>query len=195
MPSTLEPRCLWCGSDPLYTHYHDNEWGVPSHDDRHLFEKLCLEAQQAGLSWITVLRKREAYRKAFFNFDAKKIARMTDGDIEALLSNEGLIRHHAKLLAIRANAIATLTLQKELGSLSEFLWSFVDGKPVTNAFPCYKDAPTHTPESGAMAKALKKRGFKFLGPISLYAFMQSVGMVNDHETTCFRYREIRKFTK
>jgi len=181
-------RCPWCGTDPLYVQYHDAEWGVPSHDDRHLFEKLCLEAQQAGLSWITVLKKREAYRRAFFNFNVKKVAKMTDADIEALLGNEGLIRHRGKLLAIRANAEATLAIQQEHGSLADFLWAFVDHRPVINRLKSYREADTATLASEAMAKALKKKGFKFIGPTSAYAFMQSVGMVNDHEETCFRYK-------
>lgn len=182
-------RCPWCGTDPLYVQYHDAEWGVPSHDDRHLFEKLCLEAQQAGLSWITVLKKREAYRRAFFNFNVKKVAKMTDADIEALLGNAGLIRHRGKLLAIRANADATLAIQQEHGSLADFLWAFVGHRPVVNRLQTYRAADTATAASEAMAKALKKKGFKFIGPTSAYAFMQSVGMVNDHEVACFRYRE------
>lgn len=187
MPSS-PVRCPWCGNDPLYVKYHDEEWGVPSYDDRHLFEKLCLEAQQAGLSWITVLKKREAYRQAFFNFDVKKVARMTDTDIEALLENAGLIRHRAKLMAIRQNAIATQAVIKEHGTLSAFLWAFVDNQPIINKVKHYREAPTSTPVSQALTKALKQYGFKFLGPTSVYAFMQSVGMVNDHEISCFRYQ-------
>ncbi|MDQ8038669.1 MAG: DNA-3-methyladenine glycosylase I [Pedobacter sp.] len=185
-------RCPWCGTDPLYVKYHDEEWGVPSFDDRHLYEKLCLEAQQAGLSWITVLKKREAYRKAFFNFDVKKVAKLSDEQVEVHMSNEGLIRHRPKLMAIRDNAIATMAVQKEFGSLSAFLWEFVGGKPVTNRLKSYREAQTATAASEAMAKALKKRGFKFLGPTSVYAFMQSVGMVNDHEISCFRYKPVSK---
>lgn len=184
-------RCPWCGSDPLYVKYHDEEWGVPSRDDRHLYEKLCLEAQQAGLSWITVLRKREAYRKAFFNFDIRKVAKMSDEEIAGRLQNEGLIRHIGKLTAIRANAIATLEVQKEFGSLSAYLWSFVDDKPITHKLTSYREAAVISEASDAMAKALKKRGFKFLGSTSLYAFMQSVGMINDHELSCFRYRQVK----
>lgn len=191
MPTAEPKRCPWCGNDPLYVKYHDEEWGVPSHDDRHLYEKLCLEGQQAGLSWITVLKKREAYREAFFNFDAKKVAKMTDAEVEARLGNPGLIRHIGKLMAIRDNAIATLALQKEQGSLAEFLWSFVTHKPVVHRLTSYREAATSSAESDAMAKALKKRGFKFLGTTTLYAFMQSVGMVNDHEVSCFRYRQLK----
>lgn len=181
-------RCPWCGDDPLYVKYHDEEWGVPSFGDRHLYEKLCLESQQAGLSWITVLRKREEYRKSFFNFDAKKVAKMTDAQVEEHLLNPGLIRHRGKLIAIRDNAIATLAIQKESGSLSDFLWAFVDHKPVVHKLKSYREADTASAVSEAMAKALKKRGFKFLGSTSVYAFMQSVGMVNDHEVSCFRYK-------
>lgn len=184
-------RCPWCGSDPLYVKYHDEEWGVPSRDDRHLYEKLCLEGQQAGLSWITVLKKRAEYRKSFFNFDVKKVAKMTDDEVALRLQNAGLIRHIGKLIAIRDNAIATLAVQKEFGSLSAFLWSFVGDKPIVHKLKSYRDAATSSPESDAMAKALKKRGFKFLGTTTLYAFMQSVGMVNDHEVSCFRYKEMK----
>lgn len=185
-------RCPWCGSDPLYVKYHDEEWGVPSFDDRHLYEKLCLEAQQAGLSWITVLKKREAYRKAFFNFDVKKVAKMTDEQVVERLNDAGLIRYLPKLMAIRANAIATIAVQKEFGSLSAFLWEFVGNKPVTHKLVSYREAAVISAESDAMARALKKRGFKFLGSTSLYAFMQSVGMINDHEVTCFRYKPVSK---
>jgi DNA-3-methyladenine glycosylase I len=190
MPAALY-RCPWCGDDPLYVKYHDEEWGVPSFDDRHLFEKLCLEAQQAGLSWITVLKKRDAYRREFFNFEVKKVARLSDADLALKVTNAELIRHLAKLAAIRDNAIATLAIQQEFGSLSEFLWGFVGGKPVINRLQDYRQGDTQTDVSVALAKALKKRGFKFLGPTSCYAFMQGVGMVNDHEQRCFRYRELR----
>lgn len=192
MPKVEKTRCPWCGTDPLYVQYHDEEWGVPSYDDRHLYEKLCLEAQQAGLSWITVLKKREAYRKAFFNFDVKKVAKMTDEQVAERLTNEGLIRYLPKLMAIRANAIATIEVQKEFGSLAEFLWEFVEGRPITHKLTSYREAAVTSAESDAMAKALKKRGFKFLGSTSLYAFMQSVGMVNDHELSCFRYKQVGK---
>jgi len=191
MPNADVKRCPWCGTDPLYVKYHDEEWGVPSRNDRHLYEKLCLEAQQAGLSWITVLKKREAYRKAFFNFDVKKIAKMTDEEVAERLQDAGLIRYLPKLMAIRANAIATIAVQKEFGSLAEFLWEFVEGKPITHKLASYREAVVTSPESDAMAKALKKRGFKFLGSTSLYAFMQSVGMINDHELSCFRYKQVK----
>lgn len=184
-------RCPWCGDDPLYVKYHDEEWGVPSFDDRHLYEMLCLEAQQAGLSWITVLKKREAYRKAFFNFDVKKIAKMTDEQVADWLQNEGLIRHRGKLMAIRDNAIATIAVQNEFGSLAKFIWEFVDGKPLTHKLVSYREAVTASDISDAMAKALKKRGFKFLGSTSVYAFMQSVGLINDHESSCFRHKQMK----
>jgi DNA-3-methyladenine glycosylase I len=171
--------------------YHDEEWGVPSHDDRHLFEMLCLEGQQAGLSWITVLKKRENYRKAFFRFDVKKVAKMTDEDLQALLGNAGLIRHIGKLTAIRSNAIATLAVQKEFGSLAAYLWGFVANTPLTGKLKSYKEAQASTALSDLMAKDMKKRGFRFLGSTTLYAHMQATGMVNDHETGCFRYREVK----
>ena len=190
-PAAGKKRCPWCGDDPLYVKYHDEEWGVPSFDDRHLYEKLCLEAQQAGLSWITVLKKREAYRKAFFNFDVKKVAKMTDEQVAERLQNEGLIRHRGKLMAIRDNAIATIAVQKEFGSLAEFIWAFVDGKPQTHKLVNYRKAVTTSEISDVMVKALKKRGFKFLGSTSVYAFMQSVGLINDHESSCFRYKQMK----
>lgn len=183
-------RCPWCGSDPLYVQYHDQEWGVPSRDDRHLFEKLCLEGQQAGLSWITILRKRETYRAAFHGFDIEKVAAMTDAQVRALLDNPGVIRHDRKLLAIRDNARAALAIQEEEGSLAAWLWAFVEGQPVLNAVRDYREAPASTPVSTRLSREMKKRGFRFVGPTTMYAFMQGVGMVNDHETGCFRYGEL-----
>jgi DNA-3-methyladenine glycosylase I len=190
MPTPPLQRCPWCGDDPLYVRYHDEEWGVPSRDDRHLFEMLCLEGQQAGLSWITVLRKREHYRKVFHGFDPKKVARMTDADIEALLQDAGIIRHRGKLEAIRANATATLAIQQEYGSLAAYLWGFVENQPVINRVVSYREAPTTTAVSDRLSKDLKKRGFCFVGSTTVYAFMQAVGMVNDHETACYRHREL-----
>ncbi|HCT40660.1 MAG TPA: DNA-3-methyladenine glycosylase I [Moraxellaceae bacterium] len=187
MSGVEKQRCPWCGTDPLYVAYHDTEWGVPSRDDRHLFEMLCLEGQQAGLSWITVLRKRDNYRRVFFRFDPRKVARMTDADCEALLQDAGIIRHIGKLTAIRDNAIATLTVQKEFGSLAAYVWSFVQDRPVRNRVRDYRQAPASTPLSDALAKDLKKRGFRFVGTTTVYAFMQAVGMVDDHETGCFRH--------
>ena len=187
MSGVEKQRCPWCGSDPLYVAYHDTEWGVPSRDDRHLFEMLCLEGQQAGLSWITVLKKRENYRRVFFRFDPRKVARMTDADCEALLQDAGIIRHIGKLTAIRDNAIATLAVQKEFGSLAAYVWSFLQDRPVRNRVRDYRQAPASSPLSDALAKDLKKRGFRFVGTTTVYAFMQAVGMVDDHETGCFRH--------
>jgi DNA-3-methyladenine glycosylase I len=191
MPSDVK-RCPWCGADPLYVQYHDEEWGVPSFDDRHLFEMICLEGQQAGLSWITVLKKRAAYRQAFFNFDIRKVAKMSDADLQALLQNPGLIRHIGKLTAARDNAIATLAVQQEFGSLANYLWAFVDHRPVVNKFSSYREAPAATPLSERISRDMKKRGFRFIGSTTTYAFLQSVGMVNDHETGCFRYSALKK---
>lgn len=188
-------RCPWCGSDPLYVQYHDEEWGVPSRDDRHLFEKLCLEGQQAGLSWITILRKRESYRAAFHGFDISKVAAMTDAEVLAHLDNPGVIRHDRKLLAVRDNARAALALQQEAGSLAAWLWAFVEGRPVVNAVQDYREAPASTPVSTRLSRELKKRGFRFVGPTTMYAFMQGVGMVNDHETRCFRHAELARAAK
>ena len=187
MPGLEKQRCPWCGTDPLYVAYHDTEWGVPSRDDRHLFEMLCLEGQQAGLSWITVLKKRDNYRRVFFRFDPRKVARMTDADCEALLQDAGIIRHIGKLTAIRDNAIATLAVQKEFGSLAAYVWSFLQDRPVRNRVRDYRQAPASSPLSDALAKDLKKRGFRFVGTTTVYAFMQAVGMVDDHETGCFRH--------
>lgn len=187
MSGVEKQRCPWCGTDPLYMAYHDTEWGVPSRDDRHLFEMLCLEGQQAGLSWITVLKKRDNYRRVFFRFDPRKVARMTDADCEALLQDAGIIRHIGKLTAIRDNAIATLAVQKEFGSLAAYVWSFVQDRPLRNRVRDYRQAPASTALSDALAKDLKKRGFRFVGTTTVYAFMQAVGMVDDHETGCFRH--------
>lgn len=187
MSGAEKQRCPWCGTDPLYVAYHDEEWGVPSRDDRHLFEMLCLEGQQAGLSWITVLKKRDNYRRVFFRFDPRKVARMTDADCEALLQDAGIIRHIGKLTAIRDNAVATLAVQKEFGSLAAYVWSFVQDRPVRNRVRDYRQAPASTSLSDALAKDLKKRGFRFVGSTTVYAFMQAVGMVNDHEAGCFRH--------
>jgi DNA-3-methyladenine glycosylase I len=182
-------RCQWAGSDPLYVAYHDKEWGVPSHDDRHLFEMLILEGAQAGLAWITILRKREGYQKAYDNFDAKKIARYTPARKKKLLANPGIVRNRLKVDASVTNAQAFLEVQKEFGSFDKYIWSFVPGgKPIVNTFRGMKDIPASTPESDAMAKDLKKRGFRFVGTTICYAFMQAVGMVNDHTTDCFRYK-------
>ena len=183
-------RCPWPGDDPLYIAYHDKEWGVPVHDDRALFAKLLLDGAQAGLSWITILRKRENYYAAFDDFDPEKIARYDDAKIAELLTNPGIVRNRQKIRAFIRNAQAYLTLREELGSFSEFLWDFVDGAPIINAWHTVDELPATSPESEAMSKALKARGFSFVGPTICYAFMQAVGMVNDHLVSCFRYQEI-----
>lgn len=180
-------RCSWCGTDPLYTKYHDEEWGVPEHDDRKLFEMLILEGAQAGLSWITVLKKRENYRKAFNNFDVVKISKYSENKIAKLLENPGIIRNRLKVNAAVTNAKAYLQVQKEFGSFDKYIWQFVDDKPITNKFKSLKDLPAKTEISDNMSKDLKKRGFKFVGSTICYAFMQATGMVNDHVTGCFRY--------
>src|SRR5690606_19017177 len=182
-------RCTWCGDDPLYCEYHDTEWGVPLFDERKLFEMLILEAAQAGLSWITVLRKRENYRKAFDNFDAKKIARYTPEKIERLMQDSGIIRNRLKIQSAIQNARALLAMNENGEDFSEFLWSFVNHKPMQNTLYSMADAVATTPESDAMSKALKKKGFNFVGSTICYAFMQACGMVNDHFVDCFRNKE------
>lgn len=177
-------RCAWVTEDPQYQDYHDNEWGVPQYDSLKLFEKLCLEGQQAGLSWLTVLRKREEYRRCFFQFDPEKMAKITD--IEPFLQNAGLIRNRLKINALIINAQAYLRMQEQGEDFSAFIWSFVDGKPIINHFASMTDVPANTPISDAMSKALKKRGFKFIGTTICYAFMQSMGLVNDHFDNCFK---------
>lgn len=176
--------CSWVGENPLYIDYHDNEWGKPQFDSLKLFEQLCLESQQAGLSWITVLKKRENYRQAFFHFEPKKIAQMTDSDIDRLMQNSGLIRHRAKLEAIIKNAKAYLTMQENGEDFSHFLWQFVDHKPQINHVPDLAVLQSKTAISIAMSKALKKKGFAFVGETTCYAFMQAVGMVDDHHNLC-----------
>lgn len=180
------PRCGWAGTDPLYIAYHDEEWGVPQHDDRRLFEKLVLEGAQAGLSWITILRKREAYRKAFHSFDPGKVAAMTDAELEAVLLDPGIVRNRLKVFSARRNALAFLEAQREFGSFDAFLWSFVGGTPKVNRPRTLAEVPAVTPEAEALSKALKKRGFTFVGPTIMYAYMQSMGLVDDHLTTCWR---------
>jgi len=180
-------RCTWCTSDPLYIEYHDKEWGRPVHDDRLLFEFLILEGAQAGLSWITVLKKRENYRDAFDYFDAVKIARYDDKKIKHLLNNPGIIRNQLKITSAIANAQAFLAVKKEFGSFDKYIWQFVGGKPQKNHFSHYKKLPAKTPISDAMSRDLKKRGFNFVGSTICYAFMQATGMVNDHTADCFCY--------
>ncbi len=183
-------RCGWCLGDSLYESYHDNEWGVPVKDDALLFEFLILETFQAGLSWITILRKRDNFRKAFDAFDYQKIAAYDQAKIDSLLQDSGIVRNKLKINATVSNAKAFMEVQKEFGSFSAYIWGFVDGKPITNSFKNYKDAPANTPLSDAISKDLKKRGFKFVGSTVIYAHMQATGMVNDHEINCFRYHEV-----
>lgn len=183
-----KPRCAWAGDDPLYRRYHDEEWGVPCRDERKLFELLILEGAQAGLSWITILRKRENYRRLFDGFDANKIARYDRRKIEALLADPGIVRNRLKVEATVTNARAFLELQRESGGFSGFVWDFVGGKPLRNRRRTLADIPASTPESDALSKALKKRGFKFVGSTIGYAFMQAAGLVDDHVAGCFRSR-------
>jgi len=186
-------RCEWVPEgDPLYLAYHDEEWGLPSHDDRHLFEMLVLEGAQAGLSWATILRKREGYRRAFAGFDAEQVARFGAKDVERLLADAGIVRNRLKVEAAIANARATLAVRDELGSLDAYLWSFVGGGPLVNAWSALSEIPAETAESRAMSKDLKRRGFRFVGPTVCYAFMQAAGLVNDHVVTCFRYRPVAR---
>jgi DNA-3-methyladenine glycosylase I len=183
-------RCDWANGSELLQSYHDREWGVEVHDDGTLFEFLVLEGAQAGLSWSTILRKREAYRRAFDNFDARKIAGYSDRTVARLLDNPEIIRNRLKIDAAIANARAFLQVRKEFGSFDRYIWQFVDGKPIRNSWKKLTDIPASTPESVAMSRDLKKRGFKFAGPTICYAFMQAVGMVNDHVVDCFRYGEL-----
>ena len=185
-------RCAWTGDDTLMIRYHDDEWGVPVHDDRILFEFLILERAQAGLTWKTVLNKRENYRKAFHGFDPASIARYGDEDIARLLSDTGIIRNRLKIMATILNARKFLEIQKEYGSFDAYIWQFVGGKPIRNNVRRMEDIPATTAESDAMSKDLRKRGFKFVGSTICYAFMKAVGMVNDHQMDCFRYDEIEK---
>lgn len=184
-------RCGWCGSDPLYVAYHDTEWGVPERDPRALWEKLILDGFQAGLAWITILRKRETMRAAFDHFDPEKVARYGEEDRARLLADPGIIRSAAKIDAAIGGARTWLDMRDKGEDFSEWLWGFVDGAPIQNAWSDYRQAPTQTPVSVAMAKALKARGFKFCGPVITYAFMQAVGMVNDHQITCPRHRPVQ----
>ncbi len=184
-------RCWWCGEDPLYVAYHDDEWGVPVHDERDLFEFLCLEGAQAGLSWITILRKRDNYRRAFDDFDAQRIARYGDRKIEALLQDSGIVRNRLKVNGFVKNARATLQLLDEGRTLDEYLWGFVDGETIQGRRKSSGDVPATSAESDAMAKALKKRGFTFVGSTICYAFMQAAGLVNDHLVGCYRHRELK----
>jgi DNA-3-methyladenine glycosylase I len=183
-------RCAWCGTDELMVAYHDVEWGVPLHDDQRLFEMLTLEGAQAGLSWSTILKKREAYRKAFDNFDVAKVARYDAAKVAELLGNAGIVRNRLKIAATVDNAKGFLKVQEEFGSFDAYLWRFVDGKPIQNAVRSMSEVPVKTPISDKLSKDLKKRDFRFVGSTICYAFMQAVGMVNDHVVACFRYGEV-----
>jgi DNA-3-methyladenine glycosylase I len=186
MPGSV--RCPWAGTDPLYVAYHDEEWGVPSHDDRHLFEMLILEGAQAGLSWITVLRKREGYRRAFGGFDPATVARFGPRDVERLLADPGIVRNRLKVESAIGNAKAFLAVQKEAGSFSGWLWAFVDGRPLRSEFREMREVPAKTPLAERISKELLGRGFRFVGPTIVYAYMQAVGLVDDHLVTCPRRR-------
>lgn len=179
-------RCGWCGTDPLYVAYHDEEWGVPQHDDHRLFEKLVLEGAQAGLSWITVLRKREAYRRLFHGFDPELVAALTDADLARILADPGIVRNRLKVFSARQNARAFLAVQEEFGSFDAFLWSFVGGSPKVNHPRTLAEVPATSPEAEALSRALKKRGFTFVGPTIMYAYLQSMGLVDDHLVDCWR---------
>lgn len=185
-------RCDWCGTDELYQEYHDTEWGVPVQDDETMFECLMLETFQAGLSWITILRKRENFRKAFDNFDYKKIAAYDHSKIEVLVQNKGIIRHRKKIEAAISNAIAFLKVQKEFGTFCQYIWGFTNNKVVINKFNSTAELPAQSELSQKISKDLKKKGFKFVGPTVIYAHMQATGMVNDHLTSCFRYSAVNK---
>jgi DNA-3-methyladenine glycosylase I len=185
-------RCAWCGTDPLYVEYHDKEWGVPSLDDASIFEMLVLEGAQAGLAWITVLRKREGYRELFDGFDANRIARYTDRKLEKLLLDPRIIRNRLKVFGTRQNARAFLAVQEEVGSFSDYIWGFVEHAPVQNSWRSMRNVPATSGISDRLSKDLKKRGFTFVGSTIMYAHMQATGMVNDHTTDCFRHRECRE---
>ena len=191
---TEKHRCGWCLGDPLYEAYHDEEWGVPIHDEQKLFEFLILETFQAGLSWITILRKRENFREAFDDFDYKKVAKYSEEKIQELLLNPGIIRNKLKVRSAVTNAQLFMKIQEEFGSFDKYIWSFVDHKPIQNKVENYKNAPATTEVSDKLSKDLKKRGFKFVGSTVVYAHMQATGMVNDHEVSCFRYEEVKKLS-
>ena len=187
----IQQRCEWGNSSPLYIEYHDSEWGVPVHDERKLFEFLILEGAQAGLSWSTILNKRQAYLQAFDNFDPTKVASYDDAKVQALLANPGIVRNRLKIQAAIQNARSFLAVQDQYGSFDTYIWQFVDGKPVQNSWKSLQEIPATTKESDAMSKELKKRGFTFVGSTICYAFMQAVGMVNDHTVDCFRWQEVQ----
>jgi DNA-3-methyladenine glycosylase I len=189
----MPKRCDWVPpGDPLYTAYHDEEWGVPSRDDRHLYEMLVLEGAQAGLSWSTILRKREGYRRAFAGFDAERVARFGPNDVERLMADAGIVRNRLKIESAIANARAALEVRDDAGSLAGYLWSFVGGEPIQNEWATIAEIPAETSESKAMSRDLKRRGFRFVGPTVCYAFMQATGLVNDHTVDCDRYAAVRR---
>lgn len=190
----MKTRCTWAGTDPLYVAYHDQEWGVPVHDDLQLFEFLTLESAQAGLSWATILNKRENYRLAFDYFDAEKVARYNKPKLASLLENDGIVRNRLKIEAAINNAQRLLELQSEFGSFDRYLWDFVGGRPLQNSWRSAQQVPTSTPISDQLSNDLKKRDFKFVGPTICYAFMQAIGMVNDHITDCFRHRQVARLS-
>lgn len=192
MSGDTSGRCPWCGVDPLYVRYHDEEWGVPSRDDAHIFEMLLLDNAQAGLSWLTVLRKRENYRKALCGFDPERIARFTDEDQARLLQDPGIIRNRQKVASAVRNARAWLRVVEERGTFADYLWDFVDGEPVQNAFRTLEELPASTPLSDTVSGDLKRRGFNFVGSTIVYAWLQSVGVVNDHLVGCFRHAEVQR---
>ena len=191
----MKKRCGWCGDDPIYVQYHDTEWGVPTYDDRSLFESLILEGAQAGLSWITVLRKREGYRAAFANFDYEAIAGFSDRQLMDLRTNERIIRNRLKIDSARTNAIAFIETRQEFGSFSEFIWGFVNDRPIVNSWNEHDSIPASNELSERISKNLKKRGFKFVGSTIVYSFLQACGLVNDHVTSCFRHEECRAMAK
>jgi DNA-3-methyladenine glycosylase I len=183
-------RCAWAGEDPLMTAYHDREWGVPSRSDHHLFELVTLEGAQAGLSWFTILKKRENYRRAFQDFDPARVARFDECDVESLLQDAGIVRHRGKIESAINNARKVLEVQAEAGSFAEYVWSFVGGAPIVNRWKTLSELPSETPEAREMSRDMRRRGFRFLGPTTCYAFMQAAGLVNDHELSCYRHPEI-----
>ena len=187
-----QDRCSWCGEDALYVAYHDQEWGVPLHNDQKLFEFLILEGAQAGLSWLTILKKRDAYRKAYYQFDVEKVARFNSRSIERLMNNPGIVRNRLKIEASIDNARAFLEVQNEFGSFDKYIWQYVDHQPKQNRWRRLRDIPASTSESKQMSKDLQQRGFRFVGPTICYAFMQAVGIVNDHVVGCFRHKQVAK---
>ena len=185
-------RCDWCEDNPLYQRYHDQEWGTPVYDDQTLFECLTLEGAQAGLSWITILKKREGYRKAFANFEVEKVARFSDKKLEKLLLNPDIVRNRLKVFSVRKNARAFIDIQKEFGSFTDYIWGFVNGEPIQNSWKTLSEIPATNPVSDTISKDLKRRGFSFVGSTIIYAFMQAIGMINDHISDCHRYKALSK---